>query len=154
MFMMGLVTNLLNPEIPVLYLSLMRQFIDPAHGSVLNQSLTFGAMQLVISVAVTASTVFTAGSIARFLAQRPVRIAAQRWMMGTVLTALALRVATEARRWLPGGEPWRGRCITLRPGNGNSRSSAIAVIERSAPDSRFAAIAVIRHRAPTGSLTR
>jgi threonine/homoserine/homoserine lactone efflux protein len=39
-----------------------------------------------------------AGSIATFLAGRPTWLVIQRWLMGTVLAGLALRMATEARR--------------------------------------------------------
>ena len=97
-FLMGLLTNVLNPKIAVLYLSLLPQFIDPARGSVLRQSLLLGSTQIVISLAVNAAIVLAAGRIARFLARRPAWITLQRWLMGTVLTALALRVATQARR--------------------------------------------------------
>src|SRR6476660_2003788 len=40
----------------------------------------------------------TAGSIAAFLASRPTWLLLQRWLMGTVLAGLALRMATESRR--------------------------------------------------------
>src|ERR1700757_739906 len=40
---MGLVTNLLNPKIAMLYLALLPQFIDPT-GSVLTQSLALGSI--------------------------------------------------------------------------------------------------------------
>ena len=47
LFAMGFVTNLLNPKIAMLYLALLPQFIDPAAGSVLQQSLMLGAIQIV-----------------------------------------------------------------------------------------------------------
>jgi threonine/homoserine/homoserine lactone efflux protein len=98
LFAMGLATNLLNPKAAVLYLSLLPQFIDPSHGSVLEQSLALGTTQIAISVCVNATIAIMAGSIAAFLGDRPVWIKVQRWLMGTVLAGLALRMATEARR--------------------------------------------------------
>ncbi|PYC16951.1 LysE family translocator [Pseudomonas mosselii] len=98
LFMMGFLTNLLNPKIAVMYLSLMPQFIEPGHGSVLAQSLVLGSTQIAISVTVNALIAVMAGSIAVFLAGRPVWQQVQRWLMGTVLAALALRMLAEGRR--------------------------------------------------------
>lgn len=98
LFVMGFVTNLLNPKIAVMYLSLLPQFIQPGHGSVLAQSLVLGGAQIAISVTVNAIIAVAAGSIAAFLAGRPLWLVAQRWIMGTVLAGLALRMIAEARR--------------------------------------------------------
>ena len=98
LFAMGFVTNLLNPKIAMLYLALLPQFIDPAQGSVLTQSLALGAIQIVISVGVNAMIALAAGSIARFLGTRPSWLLVQRWLMGTVLAGLAVKMAFEAKR--------------------------------------------------------
>lgn len=98
LFVMGFVTNLLNPKIAVMYLSLLPQFIQPGLGSVLAQSLVLGGAQIAISVTVNAIIAVAAGSIAAFLAGRPLWLVAQRWIMGTVLAGLALRMIAEARR--------------------------------------------------------
>jgi threonine/homoserine/homoserine lactone efflux protein len=97
LFAMGFVTNLLNPKIAMLYLSLLPQFIDPEAGSVLGQSLLLGITQIAISVTVNALIAVSAGSIAVFLMSRPSWLVVQRWLMGTVLAGLAVRMATEAR---------------------------------------------------------
>lgn len=99
LFMMGFVTNLLNPKIAVMYLSLLPQFINPTgHGSVLEQSIVLGLTQIIISVSVNALIAVMAGTIATFLATRPGWQIVQRWMMGTVLAGLAVRMAVEGRR--------------------------------------------------------
>jgi threonine/homoserine/homoserine lactone efflux protein len=98
LFAMGFVTNVLNPKIAIMYLSLLPQFVDPAAGHVLAQSLTLGVTQIAISVTVNAMFALTAGSIAQFLGQRPTWLVVQRWIMGTVLAGLAFRIAAQGRR--------------------------------------------------------
>jgi threonine/homoserine/homoserine lactone efflux protein len=97
LFAMGLLTNLLNPKIAMLYLALLPQFIDPSEGGVLMQSITLGAIQIIISVGVNAMIALAAGSIALFLGARPVWLLVQRWLMGTALAGLAVRMAMEKR---------------------------------------------------------
>ena len=98
LFAMGLLTNLLNPKIAVLYLSLLPQFIDPQNGSVLAQALIYCSTQLVVSVVMNAVFIVSAAAVATFFTRRPICSLVQRWLMGTVLASLALRMAAEAHR--------------------------------------------------------
>ena len=98
LFAMGFMTNLLNPKAAMLYLSLLPQFIDPARGSVLAQAIILGSVQIAISVSMNALIAMAAGTIAAFLGARPLWVVIQRWLMGTVLAGLGIRMALESRR--------------------------------------------------------
>lgn len=98
LFGMGLFTALLNPKVAILYMALLPQFIDPARGNVLGQTLVLGLVQISISLTVNGMITCAAGSIAGFLAGRPTWLRLQRWVMGGVLGGLAVRMAVEARR--------------------------------------------------------
>lgn len=93
LFRMGLLTNLLNPKVAIFYLSFFPQFLHPDRGSVLLQGLQLGAVQIVVSGSVNALLIFGAARIAAFLARSRGWLRAQRYLMATVLGALAVRMA-------------------------------------------------------------
>ena len=95
---MGFLTNVLNPKVAVFYLAILPQFISPEHGSVLTQSIELGLTQISISFAVNLLIALSAARIASWFSRNPTWLAIQRYFMGFVLMALAIRIALEQRR--------------------------------------------------------
>lgn len=93
LFRIGLLTNVLNPKVAFFYLSFFPQFIKPAYGSILLQSIQLGVTQIIVSFCVNFMIVFTAARVALYFAKKPIWIKAQKWFMASVLTGLALKMA-------------------------------------------------------------
>jgi threonine/homoserine/homoserine lactone efflux protein len=98
LFRVGLLTSILNPKIALFYLALLPQFVDASRGSVFAQSLILGLVQVAIGIVSDLCFVLAAARIARWLARGPLWSAMQRWLLGGVFAAIAVRLAFEARK--------------------------------------------------------
>jgi threonine/homoserine/homoserine lactone efflux protein len=97
LFAMGLLTSILNPKVAIFYLSVLPQFISPESGPVLTQSLLLGATQVCIGSTVNLLVTLCAASIAAWFARNRLWLIVQRYLMGIVLGALAIKLLGQQR---------------------------------------------------------
>ncbi len=93
LFNIGLLTNILNPKMAVFYLSFFPQFIKPEYGSILFQSLELGVVQIGISFSINFLIIISAAKMANWFSKNPIWLKVQKWIMGSVLTGLAVKMA-------------------------------------------------------------
>ncbi len=99
--LMGFLTSALNPKVAMFYVAFFPQFLHPERGQWLAQTFTLGALQIAISALVNALLVLFAARVARFLHRSAAWMRAQRYLMGTVLGVLALKILFTERKATP-----------------------------------------------------
>jgi threonine/homoserine/homoserine lactone efflux protein len=93
----GMLTCLLNPKIVITYGALLPQFIDPTSGHVLGQTLVLGLVQIVAAASAHSLVILFAAAAASMASQHRFFATAQRYLLSSLLAALALRLAAERR---------------------------------------------------------
>ena len=94
----GMITSILNPKVAMFQLALFPQFVDPAHGSVLAQSLVLGATQVAVHVVGDSMFVLAAAGVRRWFSQRPAWSVWSKRVLASVFAALAARLALDDHR--------------------------------------------------------
>ena len=97
LFRQAMLASVVNPKVAVFYLSLFPQFVDPAAGSVLAQSLALGIVHVGVSTLIDGALVTVAGLLAAWFARRPGWLKAQRWFLGGAFGVLAVWLAATPR---------------------------------------------------------
>lgn len=97
LFAIGLLTSILNPKVAIFYLSVLPRFVSPESGSVLAQSLLLGTTQVCIGATANLLVTVSAASMAAWLSKNRLWLRVQRYLLGVVLRALAIKLIGQER---------------------------------------------------------
>ena len=92
-FSQGVLTNVLNPKIALFFLAFLPQFVNVSSSQVVWQILTLGIIFNMIGTVWLIALASLAGSAGSWLRKRPSFSYIQKWLTGSILIALGIRVA-------------------------------------------------------------
>jgi threonine/homoserine/homoserine lactone efflux protein len=91
-FRQGVITNVLNPKVGLFFVAFLPQFVDPARGPVMVQTLALGIFFNVSGTLVNLAVAWLAGAAGTLLRADSARAWVQR-VSGVILVALGVRLA-------------------------------------------------------------
>jgi threonine/homoserine/homoserine lactone efflux protein len=97
-FLRGLTMNLLNPKVAVFFLAFLPQFAGPATGGATLRLLVLGLIFALLSLAVFSAIALFSGALGDRLSRNPRYTSALRWLTGSILVGLGLRLVLLERR--------------------------------------------------------
>lgn len=89
----GVVVQALNPKVALFFLAFLPQFIDPALGNTVGQTLILGAMFIGLGLCTDSLYALVAGTAGDWLKQQPAFTSIQRYFAGTIFIGLGLTTA-------------------------------------------------------------
>ena len=96
-FWQGVVSNVLNPKVALFFLAFLPQFVNPA-GSAMSQLLLLGLVFVLLSLVLVSVLAYFSGTLGNWLRGRPTFASLLRWLAGSVLVGLGLRLALPEQR--------------------------------------------------------
>ena len=91
-------SNVLNPKVALFFLAFLPQFVSPDVGSAVLQMFVLGAIFALLGLLFLGFVAYFSGTLGDWLGSRPGSANALRWLTGSVLVGLGLRLALPERR--------------------------------------------------------
>ncbi len=98
MYLQGMLTNVLNPKVALFFVAFLPQFVDQHSGAVALHMLLLGIIFASLALAYLLLVALLSGSLGTFLSARPAWASRIRWLAGSVMIGLGLRLALPDRR--------------------------------------------------------
>jgi threonine/homoserine/homoserine lactone efflux protein len=97
-FWQGVVSNVLNPKVALFFLAFLPQFVRPNGSAPAVQMVSLGLLFAAFGVIFLCGVGFFSGSIGHWLRQRPGIADKLKWVTGSILIGLGLRLTLPDRR--------------------------------------------------------
>ncbi len=97
MYLQGMLTNVLNPKVALFFVAFLPQFVDQHSGAVALHMLLLGVIFASLGLAYLLLVAMLSGSLGKFLSARPAWASRLRWLTGSVMIGLGLRLALPDR---------------------------------------------------------